>query len=155
MFSKTSPAFVHCKNILVLWSLSILCILCALDFFVSPWDRQSRGQEYVCVKAPSLGFEAIHLRVKPDKLSCCCLATNQISLQLLQKYAVSHQTRPVQILLCPSAVDQAELSLQVFERFATAEWDLRILSGFLTADQLLGEPTRVPCCDYPQTYAPV
>ena len=47
------------------------------------------------------------------------------------------------------------LSLQIFERFATSEWDLRILSGFLAADQLLGEPTRVACCDYPATHAPV
>ncbi len=45
--------------------------------------------------------------------------------------------------------------LQVFEKFATSEWDLRILSGFLAADQVLGEPTRVPCCDYPPTHAPV
>ena len=58
-------------------------------------------------------------------------------------------------LLLAQPADEAELSLQVFERFATAEWDLRIVSGFLAADQLLGEPTRVPCCDYPQTYAPV
>ncbi len=49
----------------------------------------------------------------------------------------------------------AMLSLQIFERFATSEWDLRILSGFLAADQLLGEPTRVVCCDYPPTHAAV
>ncbi|DBA80115.1 TPA: hypothetical protein ACH3X2_007598 [Trebouxia sp. C0005] len=48
-----------------------------------------------------------------------------------------------------------DLRLEMFERFATSEWDLRILSGFLAADQLLGEPTRVACCDYPATYAPV
>ncbi len=47
------------------------------------------------------------------------------------------------------------LSLQMFERFATSEWDLRVLTGFLAADQLLGEPTRVACCDYPATHAPV
>jgi hypothetical protein len=47
------------------------------------------------------------------------------------------------------------LSLQIFEKFATSEWDLRILSAFLAADQLLGEPTRVACCDYPATHAPV
>ena len=45
--------------------------------------------------------------------------------------------------------------VQVFEKFAASEWDLRILNGFLTADQLLSEPTRVPCCDYPPTHAPV
>ncbi|KAL0050961.1 hypothetical protein WJX82_011093 [Trebouxia sp. C0006] len=48
-----------------------------------------------------------------------------------------------------------DLRLEIFERFATSEWDLRILSGFLAADQLLGEPTRVVCCDYPPTHAPV
>jgi len=47
------------------------------------------------------------------------------------------------------------LSLQIVERFATSEWDLRVLTGFLAADQLLGEPTRVACCDYPATHAPV
>jgi len=47
------------------------------------------------------------------------------------------------------------LSLQMVERFATSEWDLRVLTGFLAADQLLGEPTRVACCDYPATHAPV
>lgn len=49
----------------------------------------------------------------------------------------------------------SNVDLQVFEKFAAGEWDLRILSGFLAADQLLGEPTRVPCCDYPPTHAPV
>ena len=76
-----------------------------------------------------------------------------LSLQIVKDY-VMHVSFWV-LNICVKFALNAMLSSQIFERFATSEWDLRILSGFLAADQLLGEPTRVACCDYPATHAPV
>ena len=44
--------------------------------------------------------------------------------------------------------------MQVFDRFVSEEWDTTLLSAFLHGQQLLGEGGRVPCCEYPASYAP-
>ena len=80
-----------------------------------------------------------------------------LSLQIVKDYVmhVSFWVLNICVKFVLKIAPNAMLSSQIFERFATSEWDLRILSGFLAADQLLGEPTRVACCDYPATHAPV
>ncbi|DBA77116.1 TPA: hypothetical protein ACH3X1_009695 [Trebouxia sp. C0004] len=121
-------------------------------------DIKPRSMEW-CLKLVDALFKSKRVKdAECDRANVPrALFMDHVFAHLLMTYGAKNMVTEFAACLMVTArrLKAFDLRLEMFERFATSEWDLRILSGFLAADQLLGEPTRVVCCDYPAGHSPV
>ena len=60
---------------------------------------------------------------------------------------------PLSPILLNSSLLQADPRLITFDKFLREQWGPRLLSVYLEGLRAVGQPARLPCCDFPPDYS--